>query len=168
MEVVEKIAVFHTSKATYRGPSIRKLKGFFNSFDPEYFGVHIYPNEEEGNVYDESQNVICTIEEFESNRGTLNLDHEYDTYDWKPISELTENEISGFAYDRFGISVELEELYSLLGKPKAVKILMDLKAKADDIAHAICNQLTIQDLINRGIIQLSDVIELNNEGYELK
>lgn len=152
----EKIAVFHTSKATYRSSAKRELKGFFEAFDPEYFGVNIYPNEEDGNVYDDSQNIVCTIEELESNRGTLNLDNEYDTYDWKPIRELTEEEISGFAYGRFGISIELNELYYLLDQPDAVKILIDLKADADDIAHAIYHELTVQDLIDRDIIQLND------------
>lgn len=158
---MNKLAVFHTSKATYRSSAKRELKGFFEAFDPEYFGVHIYPNED-GNVYDDSQNVVCTIKELESNNGTLNLDNEYDTYDWKPVSELTEEEVSEFVYDKFGISVEFNKLYYLLNQPEAIKILMDLKANADDIAYATCNESTVQDLIDR------DIIELNDEGeYEL-
>lgn len=160
----EKIAVFHTSKATYRSSAKRELKGFFEAFDPEYFGVNIYPNEEDGNVYDDSQNIVCTIEELESNNGTMNLDNEYDMYDWKPISELTEEEISGFVYGRFGgITVAFNKLFFILEQPDAVKILVDLKADADDIAHAIYHELTVQDLIDR------DMIELNDENeYELK
>lgn len=159
---MNKLAVFHTSKATYRSSAKRELKGFFNAFNPEYFGVNIYPNEEDGNVYDESENVVCTIKELESNNGTLNFDNEYDMYDWKPISELTEEEISGFVYDKFGFSVEFNELYYLLGQPDAIKILMVLKADADDIAYAIYNESTVQDLIDRDIIELND-----EEEYEL-
>lgn len=160
----EKIAVFHTTKATYRSRAKRELKGFFNSFDPDYFGENVYPNEEDGNVYDDSQNIVCTIQELESLNGTMNLDNEYDMYDWKPVSELTEEEISKFVYGSFGeISVEFNELFYILGQSEAVKILMDLKANANDIAYAICNKLTVQDLIDR------DMIELNDEGeYELK
>lgn len=164
LDRTEKIAIFHTGRGgRFNNAGYREFKGFFDSFDAEYFGESIFIDEDAGIITDESGNEVCTVEEYNSNNGTLNLDNDYDKYDWKPVSELEESEISDFVYSKNGFSVEMNQLFMLMEQPKSIKLLMDLKASADDIAFAIYNSLDVDELVKHSIIEWNE----EEEKYEL-
>lgn len=132
----EKIAVFHIGRGgRYYNGGYKTFKCFANSFDAEYFGVNVF--EVNGNIIDEAGDVVCTVEEYNSNKGTLDIDGEYNTYVWLPIADIDEDDLKLIYRDGGG-----HELFYILEQPEGLKILMELEAKLDDLVWCIIENLT--------------------------
>lgn len=93
---MKNLVLFHTGRGgRFYNAGYKTCKGLIDSFNPEYYGINIFYDENEDNpdVKLDNGEVACTLDELNSQSGTFNIDNDYNSYDWCPISELDENEL---------------------------------------------------------------------------
>lgn len=103
-----------------------------------------------------SRNVLCELAEYNSKRGYFDIDGDYDTYYWLPISELSDKELTTIIYDA------RDELLAEVENDTAVEFLIKNYADTDVIILAIQEKLTLRDLEYEGHIGWS-----REDGYYL-
>ena len=156
----QKVVVFHTGRGgRFNNQGHKTCKGMFDSFEADYFGINIYF---EGDVInDDSGNQICTLSEYESNTGTMDIDGDYDTYHWMPVNEIDEDdaviiikslnvhsadeilEESGQFSERFEVhNEELEPIFKTNSRTIAERHLSDLEYENEDVRLTIYDAVT--------------------------
>lgn len=111
-------------------------------------------------ILDCSGNVLCAVEEYNSNEGALDIDGDYNTYSWKPVSELTEDEWEIATRDLSGWEVE-EMIEDKLNDEYFVKFLRENDPK--DYIYYIAEDKTLEDAVNDGEIGSFDTEEKAEE-----
>jgi len=157
---IQKVVVFHTGRGgRFNNQGHKTCKGMFDSFEADYFGINIYF---EGDVInDDSGNQVCTLSEYGSNKGTMDIDGDYDTYHWMPVNEIDEDEakiivrdMNGYSADeiieesgqfleRFEVhNEELELVFKTYSRAIAEQHLSDLEDKNEDVRWSIYDTVT--------------------------
>lgn len=123
-------------------------------------------------VIDDSGDEVCTIEEYTSEKGTFNIDHDYNTYYWVPISDLDEDELKMMVNALADWEYKDELIAN--GVDEDVFTLLEKANKLPDHVYDLYNQTTFDQFINQNNILVFDneedgedldLIELNDKFY---
>ena len=154
-----KKVLFHTGRGgRFYNAGHKTCKGIIDYFNPEYYGINIYYDEEEDNpkVRLDNGEVACSLAELNADRGSFNIDNDYDTYSWCPISELDEEEMKIIVRDLK--PYEYKGLLIENGVDKRVFKLLEETLNLSENFEAIYNQLSFEDFIG-----LYDVVSFESE-----
>lgn len=117
-------------------------------------------------IIDESGNsTSCTVEEYESNSGLLDIDGDYDTYIWKPVSEMNENETEVMLRDLK--PYEYEELLFENGVDQDVFKIIKSSSNMKNWVFDIFNKTSFEAFCSfPGVIVFDCVEDAEEEGFK--
>ncbi|MDK7376092.1 hypothetical protein QP519_11170 [Weeksella virosa] len=89
-----KKVLFHTGRGgRFYNAGHVTAKAVIESFDPEYYGINVYIDEKTNEVSLSNGEIVCTTDDLMSDRGSFEIDGDYDTYYWIPFNELDEKDL---------------------------------------------------------------------------
>lgn len=91
-----KKVLFHTGRGgRFNNAGHVTAEGVIKSFDPEYYGINIFTNEDEDNpeVRLENGEVVCNLNDLDSDNGSFNIDNDYNSYHWVAFKDLEEKDL---------------------------------------------------------------------------
>lgn len=144
-----KKVLFHIGRGgRFYNQGHKTCEGIIDSFNPEYYGVNIYFNEDEENpeIRLENGNVVCTLEDLNSDNGAFNIDGEYDTYVWKTINKLSELELAIMV--RGLNTYEYKDLLIENGLDRRVFDILNASGDLSKHIAIIYNEVSFEDFIN--------------------
>lgn len=89
-----KKVLFHTGRGgRFYNSGYVTAKSVIESFDPEYYGIDVFIDENTNEVSLSNGEIVCTTDDLMSDRGSFEIDGDYDTYNWIPFNELDEKDM---------------------------------------------------------------------------
>lgn len=154
-----KKVLFHTGRGgRFNNAGHVTCKGLVESFNPEYYGINIYFNEEEENpnILLENSEVVCTLNELKADSGSFNIDNDYNSYHWLPVADLDENDILIMIRDLSTYEYK-DELIESGVDANVFKILEEFD-KLNEYVYYLSNQTSWTDFKKN-----NEVLEFNSE-----
>ena len=122
-------------------------EGVIGEFNPEYFGINIYFNDNEENpeIRLDNGEVVCNLNDLDSDNGSFNIDNDYNSYHWVAFKDLDENDLKIMIRDLS----EHEYRYELIESGVDIDVFNYLSEKdilnTDDGIYHLDNQTTWKD-----------------------
>jgi len=118
----------------------------------------------EPQMVDEAGNYVGTVESYQSNSGTLEIDGLYDRWEWKELKDLDVDELAILLRDLQ--TNEYEEHIFEMGLDQDVYELIRHKTTADDLAGIIYHKVLFKELKQwYDLREYKNEDEANEEGY---
>ena len=91
-----KKVLFHTGRGgRFYNSGYTTAEDVIESFNPEYYGISVFSNEDEENpeIRLENGKVVCTTDDLDSDNGAFNIDNDFDSYHWVTFKDLNEEDL---------------------------------------------------------------------------
>lgn len=156
---MENLVLFHTGRGgRFNNAGHKVCKGLVSQFNPEYYGINIYYDEDAENpdVTLDNEEVVCTLDEMRASTGVFDIDGGYNTYNWLPIAELDEKELKIMIRDLS--FYEYEDALIDSGVDADVLKLLEVTGNLLEYVETIHNQVSFEKF--KGF---KEVLEFDNE-----
>lgn len=162
---MKKIVVFHTGRGgRFNNQGFVTCKGVVDEFSADYYGINVFFLEEKGIVVDESGNEMCTIEEYNSENGTLNIDGDYNTYNWVPFEELDEKQTKIMVRDL--LPYNYKDLLIEDGFSEKLFEFLEANGKLLEFSDIIHSRITLDEFLKFSeVIEYVSEEEAENDGF---
>ena len=89
-----KKVLFHTGRGgRFYNSGYTTAEGVIESFNPEYYGINVFSDEENPEIRLENGKVVCNLNDLDSDNGSFNIDNDFDSYHWVAFKDLDEDDL---------------------------------------------------------------------------
>ena len=152
-----KKVLFHTGRGgRFYNSGYTTAKDVIGSFNPEYYGISVFSDEENLEIRLENGKVVCTTDDLDSDNGSFNIDNDFDSYHWVAFKDLDENDLEIIIRDLRTYEFKDELIES--GVDENVFNFLEHFDKLKEYVSILDLQTTWEDFKN-----YNEVLEFNSE-----
>ena len=153
-----KKVLFHTGRGgRFYNSGYTTAEGVIESFDPEYYGINVFSDEENPEIRLENGKVVCNLNDLDSDNGSFNIDNDFDSYHWVSFKDLNEEDLKIIIRDLSAYQYRDELIES--GVDENVFNFLEHFGKLKEYVSVLDLQTTWKDFKN-----YNEVLEFNSEG----
>ena len=152
-----KKVLFHTGRGgRFYNSGYTTAKDVIESFNPEYYGISVFSDEENLEIRLENGKVVCNLNDLDSDNGSFNIDNDFDSYHWVAFKDLDENDLEIIIRDLRTYEFKDELIES--GVDENVFNFLEHFDKLKEYVSILDLQTTWEDFKN-----YNEVLEFNSE-----
>ena len=153
-----KKVLFHTGRGgRFYNSGYTTAEDVIESFNPEYYGISVFSDEENLEIRLENGKVVCNLNDLDSDNGSFNIDNDFDSYHWVAFKDLDENDLEIIIRDLRTYEFKDELIES--GVDENVFNFLEHFGKLKEYVSVLDLQTTWKDFKN-----YNEVLEFNSEG----
>ena len=153
-----KKVLFHTGRGgRFYNSGYTTAEDVIESFNPEYYGISVFSDEENLEIRLKNGKVVCTTDDLDSDNGSFNIDNDFDSYHWVAFKDLDENDLEIIIRDLRTYEFKDELIES--GVDENVFNFLEHFGKLKEYVSILDLQTTWKDFKN-----YNEVLEFNSEG----
>ena len=153
-----KKVLFHTGRGgRFYNSGYTTAKDVIESFNPEYYGISVFSDEENPEIRLGNGKVVCNLNDLDSDNGSFNIDNDFDSYHWVAFKDLDENDLEIIIRDLRTYEFKDELIES--GVDENVFNFLEHFGKLKEYVSVLDLQTTWKDFKN-----YNEVLEFNSEG----
>ena len=153
-----KKVLFHTGRGgRFYNSGYTTAEDVIESFNPEYYGISVFSDEENPEIRLENGKVVCNLNDLDSDNGSFNIDNDFDSYHWVAFKDLDENDLEIIIRDLRTYEFKDELIES--GVDENVFNFLEHFGKLKEYVSVLDLQTTWKDFKN-----YNEVLEFNSEG----
>ena len=162
-----KKVLFHTGRGgRFYNSGYTTAEGVIESFDPGYYGINVFRNEDEENpeIRLENGKVVCNFNDLYSDNGSFNIDNDFDSYHWVAFKDLDEEDLEIIIRDLPTYQYRDELIES--GVDENVFNFLEHFDKLKEYVSILDLQTTWKDFKNYSeVIEFDSELEAEEAGY---
>ena len=152
-----KKVLFHTGRGgRFYNSGYTTAKDVIESFNPEYYGISVFSDEENLEIRLENGKVVCNLNDLDSDNGSFNIDNDFDSYHWVAFKDLDEDDLKIIIRDLYTYQYRDELIES--GVDENVFNFLEYFDKLKEYVSVLDLQTTWEDFKN-----YNEVLEFNSE-----